>query len=432
MVELKSYSVLSCFSGLAGLCKLGIHCAGLSNRFQVTQFVEKSTYCQQVLRRHFPHIPIHDDICTFNAELGSFDVVVGGFPCTDISIAGKQAGLKKGTRSGLFFELMRVVRQVQPQFVLLENVPALLSGRNGDQELTSQCICGWSKPKGVDDEHKRTNAIRRTKRQLVCPSCSRKLGNSTTRSVCWMGIVLQEFSSIGFNAQWSTVSCASVGGVHKRERVFIIAYPSCTGTRLEKFRTYRQARKPINASQPAMVRQVNWAAVAEGADSGTKLSADSNCLRCNNGSNFWAERYAQAHQERHLATIHSNGEQFEFGSGALRANATNPQSPSTEAKLGAVEQFDSSTNRKPKTFTPVRGENNGLSRRMDSIKGLDFDLMHHNELPDWLFLATDTNIIPDRKERLQALGNAVVPQVAAVAWNRIAHLAFNPLNPNCT
>lgn len=197
------FKVLSCFSGIAGL-ELGIAVAGLSNNFQVTQFIEKSKYCQQVLQQHYPNIPIHEDIKTFTSELEDFDIICGGFPCTDISIAGKQAGIAPNTRSGLFFELMRVVRLVRPQFVLLENVSNLLA--NG------------------------------------------------------MGIVLQELSCIGYDAEWSLVSAAEVGAVHRRERIFIIAWrqsdvndTQCSGTGMEKVNASDQGGRYPQSSEPALV-----------------------------------------------------------------------------------------------------------------------------------------------------------------------------------
>ncbi len=177
--------VLSCFSGIAGL-ELGITVAGLSDFFQVTQFIEQSKYCQQVLRLHYPNIPIHNDIRTFTAMPGQFDVAVGGFPCQDISVAGKKAGIKPGNRSGLFFEFVRVVRLARPQFLVLENVPNMLA--NG------------------------------------------------------MGIVLRELSQSGYDAQWSLVSAFVVGAVHRRERIFIVAWrgddapdSQCSRTGVEEF-----------------------------------------------------------------------------------------------------------------------------------------------------------------------------------------------------
>jgi hypothetical protein len=91
------------------------------------QFVEREPYCHRILAKHWPTVPIHDDICTFNPAPRSADIVCGGFPCQDISTAGKQAGIKQGTRSGLFYELMRVICVVRPRYVVLENVSAILA-----------------------------------------------------------------------------------------------------------------------------------------------------------------------------------------------------------------------------------------------------------------------------------------------------------------
>ena len=112
--------MLDAFSGIGGFSLAARWLGG----FETVQFVERDPYCQQILRKHWPDVPIHDDICTFNPERGSADVVVGGFPCQDISKAGKGAGLA-GSRSGLFYELLRVVRLVGPQYIVLENVAAI-------------------------------------------------------------------------------------------------------------------------------------------------------------------------------------------------------------------------------------------------------------------------------------------------------------------
>lgn len=103
------YKVLSLFSGIAGLCELGIAAAGLQEQFQVTQFVENNEYCQKVLAKRFPTTALWGDIRTFNPKPGEFDVFCGGFPCQNISSAGKREGIR-GDRSGLFFEIIRLVR----------------------------------------------------------------------------------------------------------------------------------------------------------------------------------------------------------------------------------------------------------------------------------------------------------------------------------
>ena len=116
--------LLDTFSGIGGFSYAADHIVG---GFETVAFVEREPYCQQILSKHWPSVPIYDDITTFNPEPYSADVVCGGFPCQDISLAGKQAGIKEGTRSGLFYELMRVIRLVRPRYVVLENVSAIIS-----------------------------------------------------------------------------------------------------------------------------------------------------------------------------------------------------------------------------------------------------------------------------------------------------------------
>jgi len=99
--------------------------------YETIQFCEIDPYCQKVLKKHWPTVPIHDDIRTYKPEPHSASVIVGGFPCTDISTAGKGLGITKETRSGLFYELMRVVCVVRPKYVIMENVAAIINNGLG-------------------------------------------------------------------------------------------------------------------------------------------------------------------------------------------------------------------------------------------------------------------------------------------------------------
>jgi DNA (cytosine-5)-methyltransferase 1 len=134
---------------------------------------EVDAYACRVLRKHWPTVPNLGDITKITEadveRLGPIDLVCGGFPCQDLSVAGKQGGIK-ASRSGLFWELMRVVRLVRPHFVLLENVPALLSRSD------------------------------------------------------WMGAVLGELAACGFDAEWDCIPAQAVGAPHRRDRVFIVAH----------------------------------------------------------------------------------------------------------------------------------------------------------------------------------------------------------------
>ena len=163
--------VLDLFSGIGGFSYAAERLVG---GFETTQFVEIDPYCQRVLHKNFPNVPIHHDITEFNATKGQFDVITAGFPCQDLSIAGRQEGIGEGTRSGLFFEIIRLAGQIQPKFILFENVRNLISHKDGE---TFQQI-------------------------------------------------LKTLALTGFDVEWSIVSAKDVGACHKRDRVWFIAYPS--------------------------------------------------------------------------------------------------------------------------------------------------------------------------------------------------------------
>lgn len=156
-------TVGSLFSGIGGI-ELGLRWAG---GFETRWFCEADPYCRRVLAKHWPGVPCYEDIKAMDESTPPVDMITGGFPCQDISYIGKGAGID-GERSGLFFELMRIVRMVRPRYVLLENVPALL-GRG-------------------------------------------------------MGRVLGALAESGHDAEWECISAAAVGAPHIRERVFILAY----------------------------------------------------------------------------------------------------------------------------------------------------------------------------------------------------------------
>ena len=162
--------ILDTFAGIGGFSYAAEKLIG---GFETTQFIEIDPFCQKVLKKHWPHVPIHDDIRTFTAKPKEYQVICGGFPCQDISVAGLQKGITEETRSGLFFELMRVIRMVRPQYVVLENVAAILN-------------------RGLD-------------------------------------IVLKELSEAGYDAEWSVIPASSVGACHQRSRWWRVAYTDNNG-----------------------------------------------------------------------------------------------------------------------------------------------------------------------------------------------------------
>ena len=116
----------SMFAGIGGF-DLGFERAG----FDVAWCIEWDKNAQAVLRKRFPKATVYGDIREVDhAQLDRVDVVTGGFPCQDLSVAGKRAGLA-GERSGLFYDAMRIVRRLRPAVLILENVPGLLSSNQG-------------------------------------------------------------------------------------------------------------------------------------------------------------------------------------------------------------------------------------------------------------------------------------------------------------
>ena len=177
-----SVNVLDLFSGIGGF-SLGLERAGM----RTVAFCEIDPYCQAVLRKHWPDVPVYGDVrdsrplnglcrrrcngrgnategATSQAEAASrisdykIDVICGGFPCQDISVAGKGAGIE-GSRSGLWSEYARIIGEVRPRYVIVENVAALL-GRGLERVLGDLAELGYDAewdcfPTGLNFGHRR-------------------------------------------------------------------------------------------------------------------------------------------------------------------------------------------------------------------------------------------------------------------------------------
>ena len=119
--------VSSFFAGIGGF-DLGFERAGMNVVFQC----EIDPFCQQILKRHWPKIPLHDDITTLKpTAIPTSELWCAGWPCQDLSTANTEREGLAGERSSLFFTFMDLVRQVHPAWLVMENVPGLLSAENG-------------------------------------------------------------------------------------------------------------------------------------------------------------------------------------------------------------------------------------------------------------------------------------------------------------
>jgi DNA (cytosine-5)-methyltransferase 1 len=127
------------FAGIGGM-SLGLERAGFTVRWQV----ECEPYCENILARHWPDVARRRDVRFAGAAtLEPVDLIAGGFPCQDVSAAGKGAGLERGHRSGLWREFARIVGELRPRWVLVENVPAL-RGRGADIVLGDLETAGYA------------------------------------------------------------------------------------------------------------------------------------------------------------------------------------------------------------------------------------------------------------------------------------------------
>lgn len=172
------FRVLDLFSGIGGF-SLGLERAG---GFKTVAFCEIEEFPRSVLAKHWPEVPCYHDVRDLTAERLAadgiaVDVITGGFPCQDISVAGKMAGMGEGTRSGLWSEIARLIGELRPRYVIVENVANLLRGPSGQ-------------PGG------------------------------------WFGRVLGDLAALRYDAEWENIPASALGAPHRRERVWIVAYPA--------------------------------------------------------------------------------------------------------------------------------------------------------------------------------------------------------------
>ena len=169
-----SLSILDLFSGIGGFSYAAEQLVG---GFHTVAFCDTDKACHKVLAKHWPSTPIFPDIRELTAAdiqplcSDGLSLITAGFPCQDLSVAGKQAGYN-GERSVLFYEIIRLARELRPKFLLLENVRNLLSHQNGETFQET----------------------------------------------------LFQIAKAGYDAEWAVIPASDVGACHKRERIWIVAH----------------------------------------------------------------------------------------------------------------------------------------------------------------------------------------------------------------
>jgi DNA-cytosine methyltransferase len=161
-----------------------------------------------VLAARWPDVPNLGDVRRINWSrvrwgIGSIDLLVGGFPCTDISNAGTRTGLHPGTQSGLWSEMVRAIETLRPPQVLIENVRALLTTPANKAPIISTCHAGLDlhEPGGV-------------------------VGPDAQVVDSALGAILGDLADLGYDAEWEALSASGAGAPHRRQRVFIVAHTS--------------------------------------------------------------------------------------------------------------------------------------------------------------------------------------------------------------
>lgn len=347
--------VLDLFSGIGGF-SLGLERAGM----ETVAFCEYDEHAQQVLKKHWPDVPIHKDIKELDANeyRGTVDVVCGGFPCQDLSTAGKQKGFS-GERSSLYGEMLRIIGECRPRFAIFENVTGLLTGESGR----------------------------------------------------WFAQFLYDLASIGYDAEWHCISASYIGAPHHRDRVWVIAYPCDDGQLATKERQGFQERDGSNSQRQEPAEQFKGLS-SEGLFTDTKgrhelrdnrkpiERQESKSRESSSGDSISADTsglygYASENEENR----EQGRKQALYNTSSSIKDASNSDSERFKRKTKISDNFKqqvefmrSSTNSRER-FTlsepALCGANDGVSRWMDGTGRKKLQ----------------------RPERLKRLGNSVVPAI---------------------
>lgn len=327
--------VLDLFSGIGGF-SYGLEKTG---GFETIAFCEIDKHARKVLTKHWPNVKQYEDITELTYEKLQKDnlipeVISGGFPCQDISVAGKQAGII-GKRSGLWSEFARLIKDVRPKWAIIENVSAL-------------------KSKGLT-------------------------------------LVLQDLAEIGYNAEWHCIPCSALGGLHRRDRVWIIAYPMANANR---FRTL---------SRPGEIQKENgeipeWDNHAEFNNTSERARETSmEDSRCSFGQGSLFER----ENAEKIARRITNQLERSSSTSELMDYSDNTSSKGNGSTFGIQEAYpniDSSSSNEPQQI----------------IGRQELELFAQYAQIFWTVessVGRVVNGLPNRLHRLRQLGNSVVPQI---------------------
>jgi len=344
----------SLFAGIGGL-DLGLERAGMICKWQV----EIDAYCLKVLEKHWPNVKRYGDVRECGRHnLEPVDLICGGFPCQDVSYAGKRKGLKEGTRTGLWYEFARIIREIRPQWVLAENVPGLLSVDSG---------------RG-------------------------------------MGTVLRDLAESGYDAEWDCIPAAVFGAPHFRYRVFIVAHTDCRrwpqGTECLRREAGTDSGRGSARTDVADPKSERCREERQHCERPTKRTASSGQIL----ADTQGQRTRTTEQSRSGNGAISGSEDV-----ADSLPERRPWRPSIfQASGTARSSFAEGSNAWGPDKPDVGGVADGLPSRLDSRERVG------DCVEDWEYgVPRVARGVSHQTDRLRVIGNAVVPQVAEWIGRRI-------------
>jgi DNA (cytosine-5)-methyltransferase 1 len=362
-VEVTAWRVLDLFSGIGGF-SLGLERAGM----ETVAFCEIEEYPRKVLAKHWPDVPIYSDVRELTSErlradgIIGIDVITAGFPCQDISTAGKGAGIE-GERSGLWSEIARLSGELRPRYIILENVSALLS-------------------RGLDK-------------------------------------VLGDMAEIGYDAEWHCIPASHLGAPHRRDRWWCVAYP---GHDEKVSREPEGEDRPANVPS---IRGGNGRSVqrhcevsGDRAEKKAILSedvADTKSEQCNVSDNHTGVSMGREQvSESGNRSWSNDGEGQDIGRDEDVAYPSRERQ-SGSGKLVKSERTAQTANREAGWTWAVGELRIGEPQPNMGIlaHGISAGLARSRWLPE-PGVGRVTTGIPDRTARLKALGNSLIPQIPEI------------------
>ena len=366
--------MLDLFSGIGGFALAAEWV--WKDELEIVGFCEIEDYAQKILKKNFPNVSIYKDITKLDGnKIKNIDLLTGGFPCQDISVAGKGAGIE-GERSGLWSEMYRIISEVRPKYALIENVPML---------------------------------IHRGLERVLC-----------------------DLAKIGYDAEWQIIGADDVGAWHRRKRIWIVAYPRCKlgekGTeeqrRLRRLTKKRNSRNKSTRSGEAQLStkvmaytvSKRWGApenreICKGRTPNTsiypgsiprtssKVSSDTSSIRWNSRFNLRGKRYLQTVKKWCIKEDNSKRYRRKHRPGKTCSNIPNSSSKRLEGYRGYKEL-----------------EVTGQAPNITSERSREEIRSYWSSEPN---VGRVANGVSNRVDKLKGLGNAIVPQVAETIMYRI-------------